>query len=364
MIEIFNSNFDLLGIISNYESLIFTRSWYSVGKFELHINIYKKNVDKLKKDNFIMINKHENKVGIIEDIQIDCSNMKTLIVSGRQLKGITNRRLTVTDTYDRVTQTQAENVFKHYINNHMIDTYYNEIATPERNISWLKLAKTQNRGLETVWQSRYEYLDVLMEHISKDTGLGWDITLDLAQECAFFDVYEGKDRTVDQEERPSMIFSDKKRNLSTSKITDNSSAWKNTGYSLGKGELEERPLVVVKNKEYSGLDRREVLIDMSNIDVADLSEEAKKKLNDYKQIKGIEGTIYQIPNMRYEDDWDLGDIVTVETEGLAGIYTEDKRITEVKEIYEKNKADIEVAFGDKTPDLAKQLQKLTSKGVR
>lgn len=169
MIEIVNQKFELLGIISNYESLIFNRSWHGVGKFELHINKNKKNVDKLKEGNFIIINKQENKVGIIEDIQLDYNNGSTLTISGTQLKGITNRRLTVADNYDRVAQTEAENVFKHYISNHMIDTHYNNIATPERNITWLKLANTQNRGLQTVWQSRYEYLDVLMEHISKDT---------------------------------------------------------------------------------------------------------------------------------------------------------------------------------------------------
>lgn len=359
MIEITNSSFDLLGIISNYESLIFNRSWHGVGKFELHINKNKKNVDKLQKDNFIIVNKQENKVGIIEDIQLDCNNTKTLILSGRQLKGITNRRLTVTDNYDRVAKTNAENVFKHYINSHMIDTYYNNIATPERNIQWLKLAQTQNRGLETVWQSRYEYLDALMEHISKDTGLGWNIVLDLAQKCAFFDVYEGKDRSINQTVNPPVIFSDKKRNLSTSKITDNNSLWKNTGYTLGKGELEDRPLVIVKEAEYAGLNRREILLDMSNIEISDLSEEGKKRLVEYKQIKSIEGTIYQIPNMEYEKDWYLGDIVTVETEG----YTEDKRITEIKEVYEKNKTNVEVTFGDKIPGLEEQIKKINNKGV-
>ncbi len=359
MIEITNSNFELLGVISDYESLIFNRSWHGVGTFELHINKNKKNVDKLQHDNFIIINKKNNKIGIIEDIQLDCNNTKTLIISGRQLKGITNRRLTVTDNYDRVTQTEAENIFKHYINNHMIDTYYNDIATLERNILWLRLAETQNRGLETVWQSRYEYLDVLMEHISKDTGLGWDIVLDLAQKCAFFDVFEGRNRSINQTENPPIIFSDKKRNLSTSKITDKQSSWKNTGYSLGKGELEDRPLIIAKENDYSGLARREALFDMSSTEIQDLAEESKKKLEDYKQIKSIEGTIYQIPNMEYEKDWDLGDIVTIETEG----YTEDKRITQIKETYERNKTNIEVTFGDKTPGLAEQIQKITNKGV-
>lgn len=190
MIEMISKDFLLQGIITNYESVIFNRSWSGVGTFEIHINKDKQNVDKLKIGNFIMLDKKENKVGIIEDADLDYGNTKTLTVKGKQLKGITNRRLTVTDTYDRVTETQAENVFKHYINAHMIDSYYNDIPTPQRNISWLKLAKTQNRGLNTVWQSRFEYLDVLFEHISNDTGLGWDIVLDLAQKCAFFDAFE------------------------------------------------------------------------------------------------------------------------------------------------------------------------------
>lgn len=172
-------------------------------------------------------------------------------------------------------------------------------------------------------------------------------------------MFEGKDRTINQTENPPITFSDKKRNLSTSKITDKQSSWKNTGYALGKGELEDRPLVIAKENDYSGLARREVLFDMSSTEIEDLAQESKKKLEDYKQIKGIEGTIYQIPNMEYEKDWDLGDIVTIETEG----YTEDKRITQIKETYEKNRTNIEVTFGDKAPELAEQIQKITSKGV-
>lgn len=359
MIEIINKDFLLQGIITNYESIIFTRSWSGVGEFEIHINKNKRNVEKLVKDNFIMLNKKQNKVGIIEDIELDYNNTKNLIVKGKQLKGITNRRLTVTDTYDRVAETQAENVFRHYVQNHMIDSYYNDIATPQRNIEWLKLPQTQNKGLDTVWQSRFEYLDVLFEHISKDTGLGWDITLDLVQKSAFFDVYEGVDRSINQTVNPPMIFSDKKRNLSTSKIVEQTSGSKNVGYSLGKGEQEDRPIILVGNKEISGIERKELLIDLGNIDITEVEEEAKKKLADYKEIKSIEGTIYQIPNMEYEKDWDLGDIITIQTEE----HMEDKRITEVKEMYERGKTEIQVTFGDKIPMLEEQLKKLTNKAV-
>lgn len=169
----------------------------------------------------------------------------------------------------------------------------------------------------------------------------------------------GVDRSINQTVNPPIIFSDKKRNLSTSKIVEQTSGSKNVGYSLGKGEQEDRPIILVGNTDVSGIERKELLIDLGSVDVAEVEEEGTKKLADYKEIKSIEGTIYQIPNMKYESDWDLGDIVTIETEG----YTEDKRITEVREVYERGKTEIQVTFGDKVPMLKEQLKKITNKAV-
>lgn len=152
-----------------------------------------------------------------------------------------------------------------------------------------------------------------------------------------------------------MIFCDKKRNLSTSQISTQTSGSKNVGYTLGKGELEDRPIVLVGDTDASGINRKELLIDLGSIEIGEVQTEGQKKLADYKEIKGIEGTIYQIPNMEYEKDWDLGDIVTIETEG----YSEDKRITEIKEVSERGKTTIEVTFGDKIPGLQEQLKKIT-----
>lgn len=113
------------------------------------------------------------------------------------------------------------------------------------------------------------------------------------------------------------------------------------------------------NTDASGIDRKELLIDLGSVEIGEVQTEGKKKLDDYKEIKGIEGTIYQIPNMEYEKDWDLGDIVTIETER----YSKDKRITEIKEVCERGKTTIEVTFGDKVPGLQEQLKKITNKVV-
>lgn len=67
-IRIITPNFELLGEIDNYESLIFINRFFKPGEFELHININKQHIDKLQEDNLIIIGNNPKKVGSIEYI--------------------------------------------------------------------------------------------------------------------------------------------------------------------------------------------------------------------------------------------------------------------------------------------------------
>ena len=157
---------------------------------------------------------------------------------------------------------------------------------------------------------------------------------------------------------PYIIFSEKKKNLLEGIVTDDNTNYKNVGYCAGKGENEDRLITVLGTA--TGFNRREVFIDLNNIeDIDELNREGQKKLDTYKIIQSIEGKIYEIPNMQYEKDWNLGDLVTIES---SGIY-EDKRIIQVKEIYERNNIKIEVGFGDKVPSLAEQIKKITQRPI-
>lgn len=387
-IEIINTNFELLGIITNFESLIFTRKFYEAGTFELTINKNKNNTNKLKKDNMIIVNKDDEKVLLIEKVETTTSKgSKTLKVTGTCIKGITKRRIIATNSYDRVTETQAENIQKHYVEKHMTKSYYDTIRTPERDIAWMKIASSQNRGIKTVWQARLTNLHDELKHISEDTGLGWKIYLDRVNKCFWFDSVKGIDRTVNQVENPNtheflsrltheqlqqytheqlqgtvkhpyIIFAEKKKNLLEGKVIDDNTNYKNVGYIAGKGENEDR-IIIVKGTA-TGFDRREVLIDLNNIEEPDeLNQEGQKKLDTYKIIQSIEGKAYQIPNMEYEKDWNLGDLVTLETGGIF----EDKRITSVKEIYERNNITIEVGFGDKVPTLGEEIKRVITRPI-
>lgn len=173
-IEIINTDFELLGIITNFESLICIWNYNECGTFELTINKNKSNTNKLKRDNLIIVNKDDEKILLIEKvITTTINNSKTMKVTGTCIKGITKRRIIATNGYDRVAETEAENIIKHYIDKHMVNSYYDSIRTPERDISWVKVAPSQNRGIKTVWQARLTNLHDELKHVSEDTGLGW-----------------------------------------------------------------------------------------------------------------------------------------------------------------------------------------------
>lgn len=376
------------GIITNFESLICVWNYYECGTFELTINKNKANTSKLTKGNMIIVNKRDDKILLIEKRETSTEkNSKTLKISGTCIKGITKRRIVATNGYDRVSEDYAENVQKHYLKNHLVESYYDKVRTPERDVSWIKIAPSQNRGIKTVWQARLTNLHDEEKHISEDTGLGWYGYLDRNEKCIYFDSLRGTDRTVNQVEsanthqflsdftheqlkeytheqmqgtikHPFIIFSEKKNNLINGKTTDDDTNYKNVGYVAGKGENEDRLITVIGTA--TGFDRREVLIDLNNIeDPVELKTEGQKKLDEYKIIKSIEGKVYQIPNMEWEKDYFLGDLVTLESDGIY----EDKRIIQAKEIYERNNKTVELGFGDKIPTLSEKIKKMIAKPI-
>ncbi len=376
------------GIITNYDSLICIWNYYECGTFELTINKNKANTNKLKKDNMLIVNKKDDKILLIDKIVTTTEkNSKTMKVTGTCIKGITKRRIVATNGYDRVAETEAENIQKHYIEKHMVKSYYDNIRTTERDIPWIKIAPSQNRGLKTVWQARLTNLHDELKHISEDTGLGWKGYLDRNEKCIYFDTLKGTDRTVNQVEsantndflskfthmeleqythdqlkgtikHPYIIFSEKKKNLLEGKTTNDNSNYKNVGYVAGKGENENRLITVLGNA--TGFDRREVLIDLNNIEDPDeLNSEGQKKLDTYKIIQSVEGKVYQIPNMEWEKDFFLGDLVTLESDGIY----EDKRIIQAKEIYERNNITVELGFGDKVPTLGEEIKRVITRPI-
>lgn len=349
-VRIIDMDFNLLGEIDNYESLQFTRRHFRAGEFELHIAIGKRYVDQLLKDRVIFLGNQQHKAGYIvsREVKLNEDGSETVIVKGPTLGGVLDRRLTIADSYDRF-RGAAETLMKHYVNRHIVDGVY-----PERKMPFFICAPDQARGIETPWQTRYEPLDHVITEIANWCELGWQVSLDFDTKKWVFDVRTGRDLTVDQSVNPPVIFSRGFDNVSSQQFIDSDASYRNVGYAGGPGEEEDQTVLVIGTA--SGFDRREVYLDASEAaDAAEIAELGEVKLAGYRQIKTFDGKVIDTGSFIYEQDWDLGDIVTLQN--LDWGLQSNTRIIEVREIYEQE-VKIEVLLGDEIPTITSVVRSL------
>lgn len=361
-IRVIDKDFNLLAEIDDYENLIFIRRFFKVGEFELHINVNKNNTDKLVDGNLILLGSSFNKVGIImhkENVLDENGEpTDTLLIKGPTLKGLCTRRLIVppsNSAYDSFTGSQ-EAIMKYFVDKNCVNS--DDIS---RKIENLVIASDLNRGAQDKWRGRYENLADKLEEIGEYSNLGWDITLDFDNNNFIFDVTQGRDLTVDQESLPPVIFSIDFNSVKNRHYIESSLNHKNVGYCGGQGEEETR--LIQQVGEVRGFDRIETFIDCSQAEnIDELTTEGNQKLEDLKKIKSFEVQIIPYGSFNYEEDYDLGDIVTAQDRKLG--VTMNSRIIELKEIYEVSGFNLEAIFGTNIPNLLDKIKKDTKKAVR
>ncbi|WP_050608225.1 siphovirus ReqiPepy6 Gp37-like family protein [Clostridium niameyense] len=358
-IRIIDQQFNLLGEIDDYESLIFIRKFSPVGEFELHINLNKNNADKLQEDNLILLGASFNKVGIIEHIEKTMTedSKEELTIKGPTLKGILKRRITIPpigNSYDTAAGFQ-ETIIKKFVNNNAVNP-----VDKYRIIPNLIIAENKSRGVQDAWRTRYANLADKITEIAEYSNLGWDITLDTFNNKFVFDVLEGRNLTSEQEKNPPVIFSVDFDNIKNKHFIKSLLNYKNIAYCGGKGENEERLIQMVGAAK--GLTRKEIFLDCGQAEnIKELKSIGEHKLKDFKIIETFEAAVIPYGSFNYGQDWDLGDTVTV-LDRKWGVILNTK-ITEIKEIYEVNGFNLEVTFGEHIPNLLDTIKKISKKEV-
>lgn len=351
-LKIIDIDFNYLAEIDDYESLAWRRRWHKPGDFELHINVNKQYTEQLQKGNIVLFG---DKAGIIRhrEIKIDDTGKggEELVIKGSSLSCIVGRRITIPPAgyaYDKVTA-NIETIMKGYVDRNCI----NPVDT-KRKIPLLELASDQARGMKTTYQTRLKQLDEELEKLSLVSGLGWDITLDIENKKWVFDVFEGRSLTAGQAVNPPVIFSVDFDNIKAQQYVDSESGYRNIAYVGGQGEGVDRAITEV-GEDTAGLDRYETFVDARDLeDEINLPDRGRQKLSEMQEIKTFESEIMTDGPFRYGEDWDLGDIVTVQNKKWD--LTLDTRITEVTEIYEKDGFRVEVTFGSNIPTLVEKIK--------
>ncbi len=346
VINIIDRGFNFLGQIDNYESLILSRSYHGIGNFELHLHESNVYADKLQKENIVYVD--EKKAYIILFREIDSITGK-MVVKGLSLKAYLKRQITFPPEGEPYYQVEgdAETIMKGMVSANL----------SRKNIIQIVVATNQHRGEVTTFQTRYKNLAEELEKFSLATELGWDITLDLTNKKFVFDVIEGKDLTAGQEIYPQAIFSLEYDNIVEQQLIDSKLDYANTAVVGGQGELEWRVIEIIGDIN-AGLDSYEVFVDASDIEYDEyLEDRGKQELAQYKEVLNFDSKVDPTKNLRYEEDFDLGDVVTLKN-GRWNI-TADRRITGLTEIYESAGFKLEVDFGEGLPTVIDKIKRAT-----
>ena len=342
-IRIYDDEMNFQGIIENQRSLLWNRQYNETGSFELHAPVTAYNISLLRMGNIVW-KKGAVDAGIIESRHMEEDvDTREIVVSGRFLTAYMDRRL-IYPTYNF--SGKAEVAMRAILSN--------AVAIPK-----VTLGALQGYGETIEFQATYKKVLSTMQKIAKQCELGFRFRPDFTNKTITFEVYKGVDRSMAQSDRARIIFSENFRNLNRAIYEENDQVYSNICYVGGKGEGSDRVFVTVGDTTSTGLERREVFVNGSDISDENLTDaQYKEALRQRGREKLAEMAYYQsaeceaIPygNFEYLKDYDIGDIVTIKKESWG--VGENLRLFGVTEVYENGTSTIQPIFGNPVPETA------------
>ena len=363
-LKIFNKDLNLIGIIDSYSYLMWTRKYNDLGAFQLNILFTSDNNSLLETGNIIY--KDSGECGYItsKEIRIEADGTEIIEVKGEFILGYLARRIIW--GYEDINMNIADAVNK-FIDSNCINT------TTERKIPNFELGTKLNTSIKINRQLSHENLLETLINIAQDHELGLKVDFDIKAKKLIFKLYEGINRSINQNSISPVVFSRDFENVLDQNFIESKNTYKNVALVAGAGEGTKRKTATVGSA--SGLDRYEIFVDArdvsdvrttesggstTDIPIPDieylplLQARGKDKLTEHFEIKSFNGTINHNSNYKYKIDFDLGDVVTFH-EKKWGI-TINSRITEISEVYDTNGMTLQLTFGNDVPTLIQMIK--------
>lgn len=318
---ILDKSFKSVGIIDQFESLLWNDRYNDYGDFEIYLPM-STDIMNMAKQDYYLWKKDSEHVMIIEGIEIKSDIVEDgdhLIITGRSLESLLERRIIWNQT---VLSGNLQNGIKTLINENIIAP-----TISERTISNFIFEDSEDTAiteLEIDAQYTGDNLFEVIKSVCQEHELGFKITLNDDNQFVFT-LYNGIDRSYKQIENPYIIFSPKFDNLISSDYSETSLNWKNVALIGGEGEGSERKTATVG--EDSGLDRREMFVDARDISsktedeteltpeeyTAQLVQRGEEQLSadENKYTQKFEAEVEPQKMFVYGTDYFIGDIVQI-----------------------------------------------------
>ena len=360
---IFDKEFQTIGSIKIFNTLIWYRRYYSPGMFELHVPA--EYFDLINSGRYLYRN-DRTELGVIREVNFMRGEKgdKTAYCKGYFAEHLLDNNI-ILPTFNKTGLPGK-------IARSVVESYIINPADAGRKISHIQLGQPENGGNSVTLQNTGDYVGDRLYDLLKTQEMSHRLVCDYLENTLTYEVWKGLDRRDTQTENSWAIFSDSFRNIKNAQYDRDESDCKNVAYVAGEGEGPDRKIVEVDIRRSSGEERRELWVDArdlrqhsDNMNYTDaqyrdlLFQRGLEKLTDYTAIEKVDSDIDPAANLIYGTDFDLGDLCTYR---YSDVNIEcSKRITEIQEVFEGAKQTISVIFGnDCVTDFRKLIRKETT----
>ena len=358
--KITDTEFEPLGVIENYTSLIWPDNFNSYSEFELNAPITDKNSDLIKSGYYLYKGGDTlMKIQIIQE-DLDSDGNRVYKIKGRSLEQLLEKRIAWDSWGVIYNKTDLPSTI-------MIDLVNKNCVNPtlsQRKIPRLSCADDPKLGSNITFQAEGSVYDC-ENKIATDQDIGFRIKVDIKLKTFTFEVYAGVNRTRNQTDIDIVEFDTDLEDIITSSYYKNEEDKANVGWVKGTEESGFSFNTVVGDNTLVGLSREESYIDGSGVSTegldnatytAALKQYGEGILSDTTETETFEAKVRTFNNLQhiFNKDYFLGDKVTI-TDRVLGV-TIDVRISAIEEDY-SDTYELVITFGYGVPTLFQKIKR-------
>ena len=318
----------LEAICDTFSSLLWDIEYYQCGSFEIYIAANPKTIEIFQTGRIVGRDDDNQHFGIIESVLIntDIENGDYLTVRGRFLISLLERRI-IYPTYSTTAAKKYGDIVHEVITK-------NALLPDNRRIPGLSLGTVTGSCWEQTATLQISYSNLMQWVYTICEKVGGTANIRLVKSSGeqyrmVFDLSEGANRSIMQEDNPHIIFSDAYSNLLSFSYAEDSSVQKNYAYIFGQGKGDERKRTTYhEGSDPSFLDRYELYVDADDISETEFVDDETVPIPEekYMELLRTRGSEQLVPPKTaseseiaanntqyvYNRDYFVGDYVTVQ----------------------------------------------------